>query len=115
VGLIRNGLLEFTPRALIGEGVIYGGIGLVVAAAHARWRGPAEPSRWRVEHLTSLLAAYTVVWLFVFSLYIRVLPREVQVLGPAIVGVVAILWARRRFGVAGAARGAGARIAAGAA
>jgi hypothetical protein len=37
------------------------------------------------------------------------------VLGPAIVGAVAILWARRRFGVAGAARGAGARIAAGAA
>lgn len=81
---------------LIEEGVIYGAIGLAVATAHAQWQGPADPSRWRVEHLTSLLAAYTVVWLFVFSLYITVLPPAARVLIPAVVGCAAILWARRR-------------------
>jgi hypothetical protein len=115
VALIWNGLLDFTPTALIGEGVVYGGIGLAVAAAHARWRGPAEPSGWRVEHLTSLLAAYTVVWLFVFSLYIQVLPMTARVLIPATAGSAAILWARRRFGTAGTARGVGVKVTAGAA
>jgi len=116
VALIWNGLLDFTPRALIEDGVIYGGIGLAVSTAHARWRGPADPSRWRVEHLTSMLAGYTVVWSFIFELYIRVvLPRAAQVLIPSIVGSAGILWARRRFGAPGAARGAGARVTAGAA
>jgi len=116
VALIWNGLLDFTPRALIEDGVIYGGIGLAVSTAHARWRGPADPSRWRVEHLTSMLAGYTVVWSFIFELYIRVvLPRAAQVLIPSIVGSAGILWARRRFGAPGVARGAGARVTAGAA
>ena len=115
VALIWNGLLDFTPRALIEDGVIYGGIGLAVSAAHARWRGPADPSRWRVEHLTSMLAAYMIVWSFIFELYIRVvLPRAAQVLIPSIVGSAAILWARRRFGTASPARGVGARVTAGA-
>jgi len=98
VAMIWYGLLEFTARALIGGDVIYGGIGLAVGVNHARWRGPADPSRWRVEHLTSLTAAYQVVWYFVFALYIPVLPRAAQVLLPASVGVAAILWMRRRFG-----------------
>ena len=116
VALIWNGLLDFTPRALIEDGVIYGGIGLAVSGAHARWRGPADPSRWRVEHLTSMLAAYTVVWSFIFELYIRVvLPRAAQVLIPSIVGSAAILWARRRFGTVAAAREVDARVTAGAA
>jgi hypothetical protein len=114
VALIWNGLLDFTPRALIEDGVIYGGIGLAVSAAHARWRGPADRSRWRVEHLTSMLAAYTVVWSFIFELYIRVvLPRAAQVLIPSIAGSVAILWARRRFGTVGVVRGSGTRVTAG--
>jgi hypothetical protein len=100
VAMIWHGLLEFTPSALIGEGAVFGGIGFTIAASHARWRGPADPSRWRVEHLTSLLAAYQVVWAFIFGLYIRVLPRSAQVLIPAVVGVAAILWTRRRFGEA---------------
>jgi hypothetical protein len=116
VALIWNGLLDFAPRALIEDGVVYGGIGLAVSAAHARWRGPADPSRWRVEHLTSMLAAYTIVWSFIFELYIRVmLPRAAQVLIPSIVGSAAILWARRRFGTVGAARGVDARVTIGAA
>ena len=115
VALIWNGVLDFTPRALIEDGVIYGGIGLAVSAAHARWRGPADPSRWRVEHLTSMLAAYMVVWSFIFELYIQVvLPRAAQVLIPSIVGSTAILWARRRFGTVGTARVADARVTAGA-
>jgi hypothetical protein len=106
VALIWNGVLDFTPRALIEDGVIYGGIGLAVLGSHARWRGPADPSRWRVEHLTSMLAAYMIVWSFIFELYIRVvLPRAAQVLIPSIVGSAAILWARRRFGTPGAAQG----------
>ena len=38
VALIWHGLLDFTRGALIEEGVIYGGIGLAVSAAHARRR-----------------------------------------------------------------------------
>jgi hypothetical protein len=116
VALIWNGLLDFTPRALIEDGVIYGGIGLAVSAAHARWRGPADPSRWRVEHLTSMLAAYMIVWSFIFELYIRVvLPRAAQVLIPSIVGSAAILWTRRRFGTPSVAQGSAARVTVGAA
>jgi len=115
VALIRNGLLDFTPAALIEEDVVYGTIGLSVAAAHARWRGPADPTRWRVEHLTSLLAAYLIVWYFVFALYIDVLPMTARVFIPAVGGCAGILWARRRFGTPGAARGSGVRVTAGAA
>lgn len=98
LGLVCDGLLRTTLRAPVQENVVLGGLGLWVVAAHARWRGPADPSRWRVEHLTSLLAAYTVVWLFIFGLYIRVLPLGVQFLIPVGLGVAAIVWARRRFG-----------------
>jgi hypothetical protein len=62
-----------------------------------------------------MLAAYTVIWSFIFELYIRVvLPRAAQVLIPSIVGSAAILWARRRYGRVRTAREAGARVTAGA-
>jgi hypothetical protein len=62
-----------------------------------------------------MLAAYTVVWSFIFELYIRVvLPRAAQVLIPSIAGSAAILWARRRFGKVGAPREAAAKLPAGA-
>jgi hypothetical protein len=93
-------LLDFTPMRLVEGDLLFGGIGLAIAVSHARWRGPADPSRGRLEHLTSMLAAYQVRWSFVFALYIRVLPRTAQVLIPGVLGVVAILWARRRFGEA---------------
>ncbi len=105
LALIYDGLLEFTRAAPVQEGLVLGGLGLGVAAAHARWRGPADPSRWRVEHLTSLLAAYTVVWSFIFGLYIRMLPSAARVLIPAVVGIAIIWWARRRFAEPGAGRG----------
>jgi hypothetical protein len=97
--LIASGLREMTLAAPVQEGVVLGGLGLWVAIAHARWRGPADPSRWRVEHLTSLLAAYTVTWSFIFSLYIQVLPMVARLLIPAVGGIAGLWWARRRFGV----------------
>jgi hypothetical protein len=98
LGLVYRGLLNVTLLAPVHIGVVMGGFGLWVAAGHARWRGPAEPARWRVEHLTSLLAAYTVTWSFIFGLYIEVLPMEARVLIPAVGGITGIWWARRRFG-----------------
>jgi hypothetical protein len=97
LGLVWFGVLHTTRTAPIQEGVVMGGLGVWVAAAHFRWRGPADPSRWRLEHLTSFLASYTVVWLFVFGLYIRALPPAPRLLIPVGIGVAAILWARRRF------------------
>ena len=35
------------------EGLTFGGLGLGILVAHARWRGWRDPSRWQVEHLTS--------------------------------------------------------------
>jgi hypothetical protein len=97
LGLIGYGLLHTTLAAPIQEGVVLGGFGLWVAAVHARWRGLADPSRWRIEHLTSLLAAYTISWAFIFSLYIQVLPMLARLLIPAVGGSVGIWWARRQF------------------
>ena len=98
VASMGYGVQQTTLDVPIQEGVVLGGLGLWVAVAHARWRGPADPSRWRVEHLTSLLAAYTISWSFIFGLYIRVLPMAPRVLIPAAGGIVGIWWARRRFG-----------------
>jgi len=78
------------------EGLSFGGLGLAIAVAHARWRGPRDPSRWQVEHLTSLLAAYTVGWSFILALYAG-LQNATGLVVPAL-GVAAILLARRRFG-----------------
>ena len=96
--LIGSGLRQTTVAAPVQEGVVLGGLGLWVALAHARWRGPADPSRWRVEHLTSLLAAYTVTWSFILILYFQALPMSARLLIPAAGGIGALWWARRRFG-----------------
>jgi hypothetical protein len=96
--LIGRDLPRTTLQAPVQEGVVFGAFGLWVALSHSRWRGPADPSRWRLEHLTTLLAAYTVVWLFIFGLYIRTLPQAAQLLIPTGFGLAAILWSRRRFG-----------------
>jgi uncharacterized membrane protein len=97
VALIGYGVQQTTSNAPIQEGVVLGGLGLGVGIAHARWRGPTDPSRWRIEHLTSLLAAYAISWSFIFGLYIRVLPPAPRVLIPAAGGILGIWWARRRF------------------
>ncbi len=97
LALIAYGVQQTTGDAPIQEGTVLGGFGLWVAAAHLRWRGPADPARWRVEHLTSLLAAYTLTWAFIFALYIPRLPAATRVLIPASCGIGGIWWARQRF------------------
>lgn len=96
LGLMGDGLFgTISPWT----GVSYGILGLGIVVAHARWRGWREPSRWRVEHLTSLVAAYTVGWSFILGLYVPVLPQRARVVVP-VLGLLAIGWARRRFGPA---------------
>jgi hypothetical protein len=92
LGLIGDGLIGMTAPW---EGLSFGGLGLAIAVAHARWQGPRDPSRWRVEHLTSLLAAYTVGWSFILALYAGL--QNVTGLVVPVLGLAAILWARRRF------------------
>lgn len=92
LGLIRSGL---TGDTALWEGLSFGGLGLAIAVAHARWRGPRDPSRWQLEHLTSLLAAYTVGWSFILALYAG-LQKATGLVVP-VLGLAAILWARRRF------------------
>lgn len=98
VGLLYDGLSRFTLATLAQTDMILGMIGLCVAAAHARWQGPADPARWQVEHLTSLLAAYTVACMFIAWFYLLVVPSAARSPIPAVFGCAAILWARRRFG-----------------
>ena len=74
----------------------FGGLGLAIAVAHARWRGPRDPSRWHVEHLTSLLGAYTIGWSFILALYAGL--QTATGLVVPVVGLAAIVWARRHFG-----------------
>jgi len=93
LGLIGTGL---TGETSLWEGLSFGGLGLAVAVAHARWRGPRDPSRWQVEHLTSLLAAYTIGWSFILALYAG-LQKATGLVVP-VLGLASILWARRRFG-----------------
>lgn len=93
LGLIRDSLIGNTS---LWEGLSFGGLGLAIAMAHARWRGPRDSSRWQVEHLTSLLAAYTVGWSFILALY-GGLQKATGLVVP-VLGLAAILWARRRFG-----------------
>jgi hypothetical protein len=96
LGLMGDGLLgTISPWT----GLSFGILGLAIVVAHARWRGWREPSRWQVEHLTSLVAAYTVGWSFILGLYVRVLPERARLVVP-VLGLLAILWARRRFGPA---------------
>ena len=97
LALIAEALPRTTLQSPVREGLVFGIFGLWVAVVHVRWKGPADPTRWRVEHFTSLLGAYTVLWGFIFGLYIRGLPEAPRVLIPTLMGVVAILWARRRY------------------
>ena len=92
LGLIRAGL---TGETSVWEGLSFGGLGLAIVVAHAQWRGPRDPSRWRVEHLTSLLAAYTVGWSFILALYAGL--QNAKGLPVFVVGIAGIAWARRRF------------------
>jgi hypothetical protein len=92
LGLMGDGLFgTISPWT----GVSYGLLGLGIVVVHAQWRGWRERSRWRVEHLTSLVAAYTVGWSFILGLYVPVLPQRARVIVP-VLGFLAILWARRR-------------------
>jgi hypothetical protein len=93
LGLIGTGL---TGETSLWEGLSFGGLGLAIAVAHARWRGPRDPSRWQVEHLTSLIAAYTIGWSFILALYAG-LQKATGLVVP-VLGLASILWARRRFG-----------------
>lgn len=86
-----------TLKAPLQDGMVVGAVGLWIAAAHWRWRGAADLARWRVEHLTSFLGAYLILWWFVFWLYIETLPRVARTLIPGILGIAGILYARRRF------------------
>lgn len=93
LGLIGDGLVGMLSPW---EGLSFGGLGLAIAVTHARWRGPLDPSRWQVEHLTSLLAAYIVGWSFILGLYAGLQNRPGVVV--PVLGLAAILWARRHFG-----------------
>jgi uncharacterized membrane protein len=93
LGLIGTGL---TGETSLWEGLSFGGLGLGIAVAHARWRGPSDPSRWQVEHLTSLLAAYFIGWSFILALYAGL--QTATGLVVPVLGLASILWARRRLG-----------------
>jgi hypothetical protein len=115
IGLIAFDLPRVKLEAPLQDGVVVGALGLWIAIGHWRWRGAKDPVRWRVEHLSSFLGAYLILWWFVFWLYLRMLPRPLQTLIPGTIGVAGLLWARRRFGAQalpeppGVARGASPR------
>jgi hypothetical protein len=98
LGLIGYDLPDITLKAPLQDGIVVGAFGLWIAGAHWRWQGAADAARWRVEHLTSFLGAYLILWWFVFWLYLRMLPRTAQTLIPATLGIAGLMWARRRFG-----------------
>jgi hypothetical protein len=110
LGLIHDAWIGDTA---LWEGLSFGGLGLAIVLAHARWRGPGDPSRWQVEHLTSLLAAYAIGWSFILALY-GGLQKTTGLVVP-VLGLAAILWARRRFGAAAAERTRAAQVPTGAA
>ena len=62
LGFVSDGLVHSTLMAPFPTSLIFGSLGLWIAAAHWQWRGPANRLGWRIEHLTSLVAAYTVAW-----------------------------------------------------
>lgn len=105
---------SLSGRTLDWTGLSFGVLGLGILVAHARWRGCRDPLRWQVEHLTSLIAAYTVGWAFILALYLPMLPERVRLVVP-VLGLVAILWARRRFRPAGLDRNRAAEAMTGAA
>ena len=68
-----------TLHAPLPSDLTFGLFGFAIAGAHARWRGASDLSRWRVEHLTSLLAAYTVSWHFILLQYAEAVPEAARV------------------------------------
>jgi hypothetical protein len=110
LGLIHDAWIGNTA---LWEGLSFGGLGLAIVVAHARWRGPRDPARWRVEHLTSLIAAYTIGWSFILALYAGL--QTATGLVVPVLGLAAILWARRRFGTAATDRTRAAEVPTGAA
>jgi hypothetical protein len=97
IGMITEGLQVATLTAPLPSDLTFGLFGLAIAGAHAGWRGASDPSRWRVEHLTSLLAAYTVSWHFILLQYAEAMPEAARGAVP-IVGLPIILWVRKRVG-----------------
>lgn len=93
LGLVRDAWVGDTAWW---EGFSFGGLGLAIAVAHAWWRGPGDPSRWRVEHLTSLIGAYTIGWSFILALYAGL--QTATGLVVPVLGLSGILWARRHSG-----------------
>jgi hypothetical protein len=96
LGLTVHGLRQAMLTAPVPADTLFGGLGAWVAAHHARWRGPADPSRWRVEHSSALLAAYSVAWVFVLAQFARSLPQSVHVVVP-IIALASIVCVQRRF------------------
>ena len=97
LGLIGYDLPRVSLETPFRDGVVVGVVGLGIAGSHWRWRGTADPARWRLEHLTCFLGAYLILWWFVFWLYIQTLPRVAQTMIPATLVIAGILWARRHF------------------
>jgi hypothetical protein len=94
LGLTVDGLRHATLAAPITTDALLGVLGAWVAVRHALWRGPADPSRWRVEHFSALLAAYSVAWVFVQAQFARSLPQSVHLAVP-ILALASIVWVRR--------------------
>ena len=97
IGMITEGLQGATLRAPLPSDLTFGLFGLAIAGAHAQWRRASDLSRWRVEHLTSLLAAYTVSWHFILLQYAEAVPEAARGAVP-ILGLPIILWVRKRVG-----------------
>jgi hypothetical protein len=96
--LAVDGLHNSSPAAPVTADAMFGVLGTWVAIRHSLWRGPADAFRWRVEHFTALLAAYSVAWVFVMAQFVQVLPQAAHVIVP-ILGFAGILWAQWRFRV----------------
>jgi hypothetical protein len=97
LGLITYDLPRVTLETPLRDGVIVGALGLWIAGSHWRWRGAADRRGWRAEHLTGFVGAYLILWWFVFWLYLGALPRVAQTMIPGTLGVIGLIWARRRF------------------
>lgn len=93
--MVAEGIKYATRQAPLPSELTFGVFGLGIAAAHARWKGVADPTRWRVEHLTGLLAAYTVSWHFVLLQYQAAVPQAARGMVP-LVGLPLMLWVRKR-------------------
>jgi len=98
LGLAVDGLRHATPTAPVTADAMFGALGVWIAVRHSLWRGPADPSRWQIEHFTGLLAAYSVAWVFILAQFVQALPHTAHVIVP-ILGLAGILWAQRRFRV----------------